>query len=147
MLFRSYVINAIMAKFTGDADLTVWGFSQAISYVRTHGEIRGRKGREQKELTWVLERLAGEILSIAKILQDFHAKAGPITYAKLLGHPRAQECLTCETIMIWELIEAGDDKYYQERCPKHEADPYLGRTAEYVKREGAYGREIPATTA
>lgn len=142
----AYIINTIIAKFNFDIDFTVWGFSNAISFVRTHGEIKGRKSRETKDLTWVLERLAGEILSIAPILKDFHAKAGPITYAKLLGHPRPATCPKCEATMIWELTEADSDSYYQERCPNHEHEPYLGRNVEYVKREGAYGREMPATT-
>lgn len=35
--------------------------------------------------------MAGEILSLAPIIAEFHDKEAEITYGKLLGHPRPEE--------------------------------------------------------
>lgn len=81
----AYVINAILAKFRSDKDHTVWGFSQAVSYVRTHGELRGMadKGRNNLPITRKLENIAGEILSLTPTIAEFHKKVGSITFELL----------------------------------------------------------------
>jgi len=60
---------------------TVWGLSQAVSWVRTHEEYRGmdKKDREEIRNTRVLENIAGEIISIAPMIADLKAKVGQIT--------------------------------------------------------------------
>jgi hypothetical protein len=71
---------------------TVWGLSQAVSYVRTHNEYRGivdSKGepmhdREDVRITRVLENIAGEVYSISPMIKDLQSKEGEITY-KVLG--------------------------------------------------------------
>ena len=107
----AYIRNAILAKFKADEDLTVWGFSQAVSWVRTHGDLRGKQPRGQKSITFVLERIAGEVLSLAPTLQQWHRELGDITYEQLLGHPRATECPECEGMRKWtrdqDLFKAG----------------------------------------
>jgi len=68
-------------------EATVWGFSQAVSYVRTHGhfkEFKICKDVEDRELTRKLENIAGEVLSLTPTINAFHEKVGDITIEKLL---------------------------------------------------------------
>ena len=67
-------------------DETVWGFSQAVSYVRTHGAFKFVnssnamfKGVEDRDMTWKLENIAGEVLSLTPTIIDIHKKHGAIT--------------------------------------------------------------------
>jgi hypothetical protein len=78
----SYVKEAIMEAVEEN---TVWGFSQAVSFVRTHGELRGldNSNRDDLKLARKLENIAGEILSLAITIGEFHAKEGAFTYEKL----------------------------------------------------------------
>ena len=70
---------------------TVWGFSNAVSWVRTHGEFKNFaicKPREDRELTRKLENIAGEVLSLTPTINDFHDKYGDITLEKLLPNEK-----------------------------------------------------------
>lgn len=73
-----YIVDMILDSVEGE---TVWGFSQAVSWVRTHEELKGRGTR----MRGVLEKIAGEIYSLTPTIQNFHDQHGPITYEKLLG--------------------------------------------------------------
>ena len=92
-----YIRDAILDKAV-EEEKTVWGFSQAISWVRTHGELKkGRLPREQRGIVKKMENMAGEILSLAPTIADFHDKEGDITYEKLMGKTRdgaQQEAIT-----------------------------------------------------
>jgi hypothetical protein len=59
-----YIIQQILKNVDED---TVWGFSQAISFVRTHGQFDERRSqlpREERGITKILENIAGEVISI-----------------------------------------------------------------------------------
>jgi hypothetical protein len=59
-----YIIKQILANVEEN---TVWGFSQAISFVRTHGQLDERRAqlpREERGITKILENIAGEVISI-----------------------------------------------------------------------------------
>jgi len=78
-----YVIEQIMANIDEE---TVWGLSQAISWVRTHGEFKDFKickPVEERDLTQKLENIAGEVLSLTPTINDFHKKVGEITLERL----------------------------------------------------------------
>jgi len=67
-------------------EYTVWGFSQAISYVRTHGEFRETKRSkplDDRDLIHKLENISAEIMSLAPTIEDFHKKVGAITLERL----------------------------------------------------------------
>jgi hypothetical protein len=87
-----YIVEQIMKQLKEE---TIWGFSQAISWVRTHGEFkqfRICKPIEDRPLTRTLENIAGEVLSLTPTINDFHAKVGEITLKRLL--PKEQEVKT-----------------------------------------------------
>jgi len=73
-----YIMEKIMENVKEE---TVWGLSQAVSWVRTHEEYRGmdKKDREEIRNTRVLENIAGEILSIAPMIADLKNKVKQIT--------------------------------------------------------------------
>jgi len=63
-----YIIEQILDSVEEN---TVWGFSNAVSWVRTHGQFderRSRLPREQRPLTQILENIAGEVLSITRTI-------------------------------------------------------------------------------
>lgn len=63
-----YIIEQILDSVEEN---TVWGFSNAISGVRTHGQFDERRSqlpREQRPLTQILENIAGEVLSITRTI-------------------------------------------------------------------------------
>jgi len=64
---------------------TIWGFSQAISWVRTHGKLRGKGDRERRSLTQKLGNMAAEVLSLTPAIIDLKQKVGEITTDILLG--------------------------------------------------------------
>ena len=71
-----YIIEQIMAHVEEE---TVWGFSQAVSWVRTHGAFKFTtsshpmfKTVEDRDLTWRLEKIAGEVLSLTPAINDIH---------------------------------------------------------------------------
>jgi hypothetical protein len=79
-----YIIKQIMDNVREE---TVWGFSNAISWVRTHGEFkqfRICKDIEDRPLTRTLENIAGEVLSLTPTINDFHQKVGEITLDRLV---------------------------------------------------------------
>jgi len=84
-----YVIEQALehVKQMGPNFETVWGFSNAVSWVRTHGEFKNFsicKPVEDRELTRKLENIAGEVLSLTPTIKDFHEKVGEITLERLL---------------------------------------------------------------
>lgn len=86
----NYVVKQILEHIEEE---TVWGFSQAVSWVRTHGEFkqfRICKPVEDRELTRKLENIAGEVLSLTPTINDFHKKVGDITLEKLLPKEAVQ---------------------------------------------------------
>jgi len=59
-----YIIKQILDNVEEN---TVWGFSQAISWVRTHGQLDERRAqlpREERGITKTLENISGEVISI-----------------------------------------------------------------------------------
>ena len=79
-----YIIEQILAHVEEE---TVWGFSQAVSWVRTHGDFKDFKickPVEERPLTQKLENIAGEVLSLTPTINDFHKKVGEITLERLL---------------------------------------------------------------
>jgi len=85
-----YVVEQIVKAVEEE---TVWGFSQAISYVRTHGEFKDFKccrPVEERDLTQKLENIAGEVLSLTPTINDFHKKVGDITYERLVPKEAVQ---------------------------------------------------------
>jgi hypothetical protein len=76
-----YVIKQIHEQMDKEEE-SVWGFSQAVSWVRTHGnfkQFRICKDVEDRELTRKLENIAGEVLSLTPTINDIHKKHGDIT--------------------------------------------------------------------
>jgi hypothetical protein len=89
-----YIIEQIMAHIEEE---TVWGFSQAVSWVRTHGAFKFTssvnpmfKTVEDRELTWRLENIAGEVLSLTPTINDIHQKHGDLTLEFLVGEETAK---------------------------------------------------------
>ena len=79
-------------------DETVWGFSQAVSWVRTHGDFKFVasanamfKSVEDRDLTWRLENIAGEVLGLTPTIIDIHKKFGEITLDFLVGEEAAKQ--------------------------------------------------------
>jgi hypothetical protein len=63
-----YIIEQILDSVEEN---TVWGFSNAVSWTRTHGQFDERRSqlpREQRPLTQILENIAGEVLSITRTI-------------------------------------------------------------------------------
>jgi hypothetical protein len=85
----NYIIKQIMEHVEEE---TVWAFSNAISWVRTHGDFkqfRICKPIEDRPLTKTLENIAGEILSLTPTLNDFHKRVGKITLNRLVPQKEA----------------------------------------------------------
>jgi hypothetical protein len=89
-----YIVEQVMAHVE---DETVWGFSQAVSWVRTHGDFKFVtstnamfKPVEERDLTWRLENIAGEVLSLTPTINDIHKKHGEITLEFLVGEEQAK---------------------------------------------------------
>jgi len=64
-----YIIEQILDNVEEN---TVWGFSNAVSWCRTHGQFDERRSqlpREQRPLTQILENIAGEVLSLTPTLK------------------------------------------------------------------------------
>jgi hypothetical protein len=80
-----YIIEQILDSVEEN---TVWGFSNAVSWVRTHGQFderRSQLSREQRPLTQILENIAGEVLSITPTIKKLKAVLkGPITQKALM---------------------------------------------------------------
>jgi hypothetical protein len=95
----SYLPDYIMEQIEKHVeDQTIWGFSQAISWVRTHGEFKFTqssnpmfKPLEDRDLVWRLENIAGEVLSLTPAINDIHKKHGEITLEFLVGKEKAEE--------------------------------------------------------
>lgn len=71
-----YIVKQIMEHVQ---EQTVWGFSQAVSWVRTHGEFDEKKSKlpkEERRLVQNLENIAGEVLSIAPTIAKLHKALG-----------------------------------------------------------------------
>lgn len=89
-----YIIEQIMKAIEEE---TVWGFSQAVSWVRTHGNFKFTdstnamfKTVEDRDLTWRLENIAGEVLSLTPTINDIHKQGGEITLEFLVGDEEAR---------------------------------------------------------
>lgn len=68
-----YIIEQVLDSVEEN---TVWGFSNAVSYCRTHGQFDERRSqlpREQRPLTQILENIAGETLSLTPTLKKLKA--------------------------------------------------------------------------
>lgn len=67
-----------------------WGFANAISYFRTHGDLRKSKNenREDRELIKKLDNISGEILSLTPTIIHLKEKVGKITSKVLLQAPQ-----------------------------------------------------------
>lgn len=78
-----YVIKLVLDNVQEE---TVWGFSQAASYVRTHSELRDVKdrGREYLGNTHKLENIAAEVLSLSPTIESIHRQVGDITEEVLM---------------------------------------------------------------
>lgn len=90
-----YIVEQILEHVEEE---TVWGFSQAVSWVRTHGKFKFTesthpmfKDVEDRELTWRLEAIAGEVLSLTPTINDIHKKYGEITLEFLVGEEKAKQ--------------------------------------------------------
>jgi len=82
-----YVVEQIMNHAKEMGQETIWGFSNAVSWVRTHGEFKNFaicKPVEDRELTRKLENIAGEVLSLTPTINDIHKRVGEITLERLL---------------------------------------------------------------
>jgi hypothetical protein len=96
---KAYLPEYIMGQILDNVqDETVWGFSQAVSFVRTHGAFKFVnssnkmfKGVEDRDMTWKLENIAGEVLSLTPTIIDIHKKHGDITLDFLVGAEKAAE--------------------------------------------------------
>jgi hypothetical protein len=89
-----YIVEQVMAHVEEE---TVWGFSQAVSWVRTHGDFKFVTSSnamfrpvEDRDLTWRLENIAGEVLSLTPTINDIHKKHGEITLEFLVGQEQAK---------------------------------------------------------
>jgi hypothetical protein len=95
---KSYIPDYIAGQIIAHVDEeTVWGFSQAVSWVRTHGDFKFVtstnamfKPVEERDLTWRLENIAGEVLSLTPTINDIHKKHGEITLEFLVGAEQAK---------------------------------------------------------
>jgi len=90
-----YIVNQIVENIPrdekGNPIETIWSFSNAISYVRTHGELKVTKRslpREHRSLTFKLDRIAAEIISLTPTIIDLKSKVGEITKEILLKPPK-----------------------------------------------------------
>jgi len=82
-----YVVKQIMEHAKEMGQQTIWGFSNAVSWVRTHGEFKNFaicKPVEDRDLTRKLENIAGEVLSLTPTINDIHKRVGEITLERLL---------------------------------------------------------------
>ena len=69
---------------------TVFGFSNAVSYIRTHGEIKSHtEDPFTSNMGFKLESIAGEIISLAPTIKELKEKVGLITKDVLLNPPEA----------------------------------------------------------
>lgn len=101
-----YVIDLVMESVVSE---TVWGFSQALSYVRTHAELktRGDMSREELRMVDILENIAGEIYWLAPTVAAFHEKHGRgIMYEDLIGKKLPAKWVEAETPVITVKNEA-----------------------------------------
>jgi hypothetical protein len=90
-----YIVEQVLKHVE---DETIWGFSQAVSWVRTHGEFKFTlssnpmfKPLEDRDLVWRLENIAGEVLSLTPAINDIRKKRGEITLEFLVGEEKAKE--------------------------------------------------------
>lgn len=79
-----YVVDQILEVAKWQKDFTVWGFSSAISWVRTHGELKGDLDVDDRRVTRNLESVAGEILSLTPTIKQLKKNVGEITTMKLI---------------------------------------------------------------
>lgn len=78
----NYIMDAIMTIVPEE---TIWGLSNAISFVRTHHEYKRTKlPREETQLTYKLDNMAGEILSLTPTIKEIKEKVGKITIDTLM---------------------------------------------------------------
>lgn len=95
----AYAVMKNLPKYAIDLVLesvheeTVWGLSQAISWVRTHAELKGKLDREERRIVHVLENIAGEMISLTPTIREFHDKVGLITFERLLGKKKPAKWL------------------------------------------------------
>lgn len=100
-----YIIPVIVNNIE---DQSVWGLSQAISYVRTHGtdEFRTRKGDPfNSDLADNLERISSEIISVTPMIHELHDRGHDITQDLLANPPEEFEVEEPDKIETTEDIE------------------------------------------
>jgi len=88
VVLPKYILKQIIDRVEEE---TVWGFSQAVSHVRTHGEFDEKKARlprEQRRLTQNLENIAGEVLSITPTIEKLHKLLNGKITASTLTNPQ-----------------------------------------------------------
>jgi len=66
---------------------SIWGFSNAVSTVRTHGDFRSKAGFDSGQ-AWKLESIAGEILSLTPMIIELKKQHGDLTTSFLLNPPK-----------------------------------------------------------
>lgn len=80
-----YIRAQIIEIAKWQKQFNVWGFSNAVSWVRTHGEIRKSKNdHENHSVVRNLESVAGEILSLTPTIKALKEKVGTITLKTLI---------------------------------------------------------------
>lgn len=127
-----YIIEEILKQVEQES---VWGFAQAISWIGTHGELRG-KG-EYKQLADNLAKISGEVVSLCAFIKDLHAEFGPIT-EELLFKPPEKIASTEKPVALPEPKPVKPPKPPKEpKAPK----------APKAKKEKAPAKEKPAKAA
>jgi hypothetical protein len=67
-----YIVKQILEHVE---EQTVWGFSQAVSWVRTHGSFQDKRAKlpkEERSLIQILENISGEVLSLTPTIKKLH---------------------------------------------------------------------------
>lgn len=103
-----YVIDQIIEIANWQKEFSIWGFSNAVSWVRTHGEFRkGKNTIEDMQTVRNLERVAGEILSLTPTIEQLKQKIGTITLKSLIAPPKKEESEILQTQNGQLTIEVG----------------------------------------
>lgn len=100
----NYIVEQIMKHVDEE---TVWGFSNAVSWVRTHGDFKFTDSQdpmfkpiEDRDLTWRLESIAGEVLSLTPTINDIHKTHGEMTLEFLIGKEGARAIHKAQEVAV-----------------------------------------------
>lgn len=77
-----YAIELVLGHVEHES---VWGISQALSWVGTHEKLRGKA--ENKQLADDLAKISGEMLSLSPFINALHGEFGAITEELLFNPP------------------------------------------------------------